>query len=184
MCSDQHVKYRIPCGFSLTSSLLLDYHVKQHIHVHTRTHSHTQIHYISKLYYVRTSSYWYQDFILWANRANYSKYPTKHATKWCSGKIPRVHGGHCGSRRFELGPYIYGKTSLMAAVIDRVFQWSTLFLLLWNLCNFGISNRCLLFILYSDWLKKQIILWMSKLANSLVCLKMASRCRVNNFSRW
>ena len=34
MCSDQHVKYRIPCGFLLTSSLLLDYHVKQCIYTH------------------------------------------------------------------------------------------------------------------------------------------------------
>ena len=32
MCSDQHVKYRMPCGFPSTSSLLLDYHVKQYIH--------------------------------------------------------------------------------------------------------------------------------------------------------
>ena len=38
MCSDQHVKYRIPRGFPLTSSLLLDYHVKQHTH----TPAHTQ----------------------------------------------------------------------------------------------------------------------------------------------
>ena len=30
MCSDQHVKYRMPRGFPLTSSLLLDYHVKQY----------------------------------------------------------------------------------------------------------------------------------------------------------
>ena len=28
MCSDQHVKYRMLRGFPLTSSLLLDYHVK------------------------------------------------------------------------------------------------------------------------------------------------------------
>ena len=28
MCSDQHVKYRVPRGFPLTSSSLLDYHVK------------------------------------------------------------------------------------------------------------------------------------------------------------
>ena len=33
MCSDQHVKYRMPRGFPLTSSLLLDYHVKQYTHV-------------------------------------------------------------------------------------------------------------------------------------------------------
>ena len=32
MCSDQHVKYWMPCGFPLTSSLLLDYHIKQYIH--------------------------------------------------------------------------------------------------------------------------------------------------------
>ena len=29
ICSDQHVKYRMPCGFLLTTSLLLDYHIKQ-----------------------------------------------------------------------------------------------------------------------------------------------------------
>ena len=33
MCSDEHVKYRIPGGFPLTSSLLLDYHVKKYIHI-------------------------------------------------------------------------------------------------------------------------------------------------------
>ena len=33
MCSDQHVKYRMPRGFLLSSSLLLDYHVKQYIHI-------------------------------------------------------------------------------------------------------------------------------------------------------
>ena len=33
MYSDQHVKYRMPRGFSLTSSLQLDYHVKT-IHTH------------------------------------------------------------------------------------------------------------------------------------------------------
>ena len=32
MCSDQHVKYWMPRGLSLTSSLLLDYHVKQYVH--------------------------------------------------------------------------------------------------------------------------------------------------------
>ena len=32
--SDQHVKYRMPRGFPLTNSLLLDYHVKQHTHTH------------------------------------------------------------------------------------------------------------------------------------------------------
>ena len=37
MCSDQHVKYRMPRGFPLTSSLLLDYHVKQYIHTHVST---------------------------------------------------------------------------------------------------------------------------------------------------
>ena len=31
MCSDQHVKYWMPRGFPLTSSLLLDYHIKQYI---------------------------------------------------------------------------------------------------------------------------------------------------------
>ena len=35
MCSGQHVKYWMPRGFPLTSSLLLDYHLKQH----TRTYS-------------------------------------------------------------------------------------------------------------------------------------------------
>ena len=35
LCSDQHVKYRMPRGFPLTSCLLLDYHSKQYIHVHT-----------------------------------------------------------------------------------------------------------------------------------------------------
>ena len=39
MCSDQHVKNRMPRGFPLTSSLLLDYHVKQYIHVHTHVHT-------------------------------------------------------------------------------------------------------------------------------------------------
>ena len=33
MCSDQHVKYLMRRGFSLISSLLLDYHVKQYIHI-------------------------------------------------------------------------------------------------------------------------------------------------------
>ena len=33
MCSDQHVKYWIPRGFPMTSSLLLNYHVKQYIHL-------------------------------------------------------------------------------------------------------------------------------------------------------
>ena len=28
MCSDQHVKYWMPGGFPLTSSLLMDYHIK------------------------------------------------------------------------------------------------------------------------------------------------------------
>ena len=32
-CSAQHVKYRMPRGFPLTSSVLLDYHVKQYIHI-------------------------------------------------------------------------------------------------------------------------------------------------------
>ena len=35
MCSDQHVKYRMPRGFPSTSSLLLDYHVKQYTHTST-----------------------------------------------------------------------------------------------------------------------------------------------------
>ena len=39
MCSDQHVKYRMPRGFPFTSSLLLDYHVKQYIHTHTSIHT-------------------------------------------------------------------------------------------------------------------------------------------------
>ena len=34
MCSDQHVKYWMPHGFPLTSSLLLHYHVKQYTHIH------------------------------------------------------------------------------------------------------------------------------------------------------
>ena len=38
MGSDQHVKYRMPCGFPSTSSLLLDYHVKQYIHTYTHTY--------------------------------------------------------------------------------------------------------------------------------------------------
>ena len=36
MCSDQHVKYRMPSGFSVTSSLLLDCHVKQYIHTYKK----------------------------------------------------------------------------------------------------------------------------------------------------
>ena len=35
MCSDQHVEYWMPCGFPLTSSLQLDYHVEQYINKHT-----------------------------------------------------------------------------------------------------------------------------------------------------
>ena len=35
MCSDQHVKYWMLRGFLLTSSLLLDYRVKQCIHTYT-----------------------------------------------------------------------------------------------------------------------------------------------------
>ena len=31
LCSDQHIKYRMPRGFPLTRSLLLYYHVKQYI---------------------------------------------------------------------------------------------------------------------------------------------------------
>ena len=38
MCFDQHVKYRMPRGFSLTSSLLLDYNVKQYIDTYTHTY--------------------------------------------------------------------------------------------------------------------------------------------------
>ena len=39
MCSDQHVKYWMPRGFPSTSSLLLDYHVKQYTHTpHGVTH--------------------------------------------------------------------------------------------------------------------------------------------------
>ena len=38
MCSDQHVKYRMSRGFPLTSSLLLDYCVKQYIHIHKHAH--------------------------------------------------------------------------------------------------------------------------------------------------
>ena len=34
MCSDQHVKYWMPRGFPSTSSLPLDYHVKQYTHAH------------------------------------------------------------------------------------------------------------------------------------------------------
>ena len=40
MCSDQHVKYPMPCGFPLTSSFLLDYHVKHY----TQTHAIRQLH--------------------------------------------------------------------------------------------------------------------------------------------
>ena len=39
MCSDQHVKYWMPRGFHLSSSLLLDYHIKTiHTHIHTYIH--------------------------------------------------------------------------------------------------------------------------------------------------
>ena len=41
--SNQHVKYRMPSGFPLTSSLLLNYHVK-HTRTHARTHTHTRAH--------------------------------------------------------------------------------------------------------------------------------------------
>ena len=34
MCSDQHVKYCVLCGAHLTSSLLLDYQVKQYTYRH------------------------------------------------------------------------------------------------------------------------------------------------------
>ena len=37
MCSDQRVKYWMPRGFPSTSSLLLNYHVKQHAHARTHT---------------------------------------------------------------------------------------------------------------------------------------------------
>ena len=37
MCFDQHAKYWMPRGFPLTSSLLLDYHIKQYIHTNTHT---------------------------------------------------------------------------------------------------------------------------------------------------
>ena len=37
MCSDQHVKYWMPCEFLLGSNLLLDYHIKQCIHTHIHT---------------------------------------------------------------------------------------------------------------------------------------------------
>ena len=35
MCSDQHVKYQMPDGFSLTSSVLLDYLPRKTIPTHT-----------------------------------------------------------------------------------------------------------------------------------------------------
>ena len=62
MCSDQHVKYRIPHEFPSTSSLLLNYHVKQytrtrtctHAHTHTRTCTHTHTH--SKILHSRNST--------------------------------------------------------------------------------------------------------------------------------
>ena len=37
MCSDQHIKYWIPRGFPLTSSLLLDYYIKQYLHTSEST---------------------------------------------------------------------------------------------------------------------------------------------------
>ena len=37
MCSDQHVKYRMPREFPLTNSLLLDYHVEQYTHTHWKS---------------------------------------------------------------------------------------------------------------------------------------------------
>ena len=39
MCSDPHVKYWMPRGFPLTSSLLLDYHIKQYIHTSSQVRS-------------------------------------------------------------------------------------------------------------------------------------------------
>ena len=39
MCSDQHVKYRMPRGLPSTSSLLLDYQVKQHTRALAHTHT-------------------------------------------------------------------------------------------------------------------------------------------------
>ena len=44
MCSDQHVKYWMPRGFSLTSNLLLDYHVKQYTHTHAHFSQYRSIH--------------------------------------------------------------------------------------------------------------------------------------------
>ena len=41
MCSDQHVKYWMPRGFPSTSSLLLDYHVKQYRRTRKSEHTHT-----------------------------------------------------------------------------------------------------------------------------------------------
>ena len=41
MCSDQHIKYRKPRGFPLTSNPPLDYHVKEHIK-HVKQYIHTQ----------------------------------------------------------------------------------------------------------------------------------------------
>ena len=41
MCSNQHVKYWMPRELPLTSSLLLDYDVKQYIHARAHTHTHT-----------------------------------------------------------------------------------------------------------------------------------------------
>ena len=54
MCSDQHVKYWIPRGFPLTSSLQLDYHVKQYIHT---WYSAYLLNYITKRLRVRTFSF-------------------------------------------------------------------------------------------------------------------------------
>ena len=34
LINDQHVKHQMPTGFSFTSNLLLDYHIKQHKHMH------------------------------------------------------------------------------------------------------------------------------------------------------
>ena len=43
MYSNRHVKYWMPRGFPLTSSLLLDYHVKQYIHTHTHIHTYMSL---------------------------------------------------------------------------------------------------------------------------------------------
>ena len=48
MCSDQHVKYGMPDGFTLTGSLLLDYHIQQYIqYIH---HKLIQFSFVSSCY--------------------------------------------------------------------------------------------------------------------------------------